>query len=434
MSAPRSSAGALGYALLSAAYVALVILWSLVIPFNGAPDEFTHFFLIEYLFLFRDMPVPGLDPAATFTGILSDYVYHPDAFWYYGLPYLNALLGLASASVLVDYLSAELAFLAPRAVNWGLAGVFFLSLLAIGRGLEVRPAALALLAIILAAVPQVTFVFAYFNADGFALATTTLSLAAFVWMLRTRSTRAAILLGAACGLVLCSKLYYFPAFVFYGTVLAFLGLLDRGPVLRPVLWAVGTALLVAGPYLALVYWQFGEITGMSGQVDFTEWYRGNADQRAVCFVLCEGRIIHWTNMEGWLGTTFRSYFYGLGWMTLFLEAHHYRVFFFPLVGLLFLVSLAVAGRDLVARALPWPERLWRPLLVVLFWSMAVCVVLANAYGSQELVPQPQGRYLFVTIPFAFLMACALAGAPRVLLRTGPAARGGPEGAHKDAFE
>lgn len=421
----RLDATALAFVLLGGAFVALVVLWSLAIPFNGAPDEFTHFFLVDYIFLFRDMPAPGVDPARPFTGVLSDWSYKPDTFWYYGLPYLNSLLGVASASVLVHHLPPELAFLGPRAANWALAGVFFAGLVMIGRGLDVRPGPLALLAIVFAAVPQVTFIFAYFNADAFALTVTTLSLAAFVWMLRKRTAWAAISFGLLCGLVACSKLYYYPAFVFYALVIAFLALLDRGPILRPALWAILAATLVAGPYLTLVYIQFGEITGMSGQIDFTARHRDPAAGYGMCFAFCESEIVNWDNLTWWLESTFRSYFYGLGWMEIWLEDRHYHLFFFPLASLLLLVTLARGGADLASRATPPAARLLRPFMIFLFWSMAVCVVLANIYGSQNLLPQPQGRYLFVTVPFAFLMACLLLGAPRLLVRAAddPARKG-----------
>ncbi|PZO79230.1 MAG: hypothetical protein DI629_09855, partial [Mesorhizobium amorphae] len=44
-----------------------VVCYSLVTPFNGAPDEGTHFFLLEYLYAFGEFPRPMIDPVTPAT-------------------------------------------------------------------------------------------------------------------------------------------------------------------------------------------------------------------------------------------------------------------------------------------------------------------------------------------------------------------------------
>lgn len=392
------------------AYALLVVAWSLVIPYDRGPDERTHFFLLEYFYRFGRMPVPEVDPVEPLRGLLSNDVFTRDTFWYYGLPYLHTLgatlLSLAFAPLLPD----GLGYLAPRAFNWLLAGIFMASLLEVARNQRLTRGQAIAAAAIVAMIPQVTFVFAYFNSDGFGLTACALALALLSRHLREPSRSGRLLaFGCACGLILCSKLYYYPALVFFaGLILA-----ERfaNPARRLVAdagWALLGMAVIAIPVLGTTYLQFGDISGMRGQAAYVALNRSEPTAMyGTCFLFCADGIINTTTLRWWLPITARSFFMTTGWMDTLLPGFVYKLFFYPLT-LALLVWSAVVLLGVLRRM----RQLWRTSLIplaviVLFWSMAVAVLVMNLLGQQNLLPQPQGRYMFVVLPFAALLLVLL---------------------------
>ena len=395
-------------ALLATGFMLLVIFWSLLIPFNGAPDEFTHLYLVEYLHRFGAIPRPGIDPAESFVGELSGWPITKDRFWYYGLPFLNSLGAAALTWLFADAMPAQMGFLAARSFNWMLAPVFAVAMVAIARLSGVRGALAWLLPAVFLLIPQVTFIFAYFNADAFALTATTVSLALFLWLLESPQRWKSFVFGLSVGLVLCSKIYYFPSFVFFLCLLALIWGLRLGfPVVRFLSWSTLGMSLIAAPVLIVTYRLFGEVTGLSGQGDFVSMHANSINK--MCFFFCEGEIIDLVNLKWWLRTAFMSFFYGLGWMNIFLSDYVYLFFFAPIVIVIFAFSSLESAKEL--KIINWAlrARFWLPAITFLFWSMSAAVVLLNLYGSQILAPQPQGRYLFVILPFALLLVAVLLG-------------------------
>ena len=84
-------------------------------------------------------------------------------------------------------------------------------------------------------------------------------------------------------------------------------------------------------------------------------------------------------------------------------------FFAPIVIVIFAFSSLESVKEL--KTINWAlrTRFWLPAITFLFWSMSAAVVLLNLYGSQSLAPQPQGRYLFVILPFALFLVAVLLG-------------------------
>src|SRR6266568_8534419 len=155
--------GVAGDALLCASYVGLIAMWSFFIPFNGAPDEQAHFFLLEYIYGFAALPAIGVDPVKPFVGPLTGAIYQNSQIWYHGLPFLHVLGGWIYAEGASWAFSFGEKFMAARAFNWTLGGVFLFSLLRCLRSIELPTTAGRGIAVFVAAIPQVTFVFAYFN-------------------------------------------------------------------------------------------------------------------------------------------------------------------------------------------------------------------------------------------------------------------------------
>jgi hypothetical protein len=257
-------------------------------------------------------------------------------------------------------------------------------------------------------VPQLTFLFSYFNADAFALTATTLALALMLWAFRRPHSLRPLLFGLGCGLVLSSKIYFYPSLVFFAVYIAYQYLVDRSfPVVRFCLMAIAAATAIALPVLGATYLEFGEFTGLKGQVAFTAMHL--SAKTISCFVLCSDRLIDVTNTTWWIFNAGRSFFYGLGWMNVFLSEGFYSYFFFPIVAAILAVSVLYSGSSLIRYRVDGLEALRIPLMTLLFWSMTIAVILLNILGSQMLLPQPQGRYLYVAFPFAAFLVFTMLG-------------------------
>lgn len=387
-------------------FTALVVAWSLMIPFNGAPDESTHFFLVDYLFAYGKVPSPGIDPAVPFISPLSGVAISKERFWYYGLPYLHSLGAAATAHLFSDFFPLHNGYLAVRAFNWLLAPVFAISLLAIAAMVGMRGAIYFLAAIAFLLVPQLAFLFSYFNADAFALTATTLALALMLWAFRRPHSLRPLLFGLGCGLVMSSKIYFYPSLVFFAIYVAYQYLVDRSfPIIRFCLMAIAAAAAIALPVLGTTYLEFGEFTGLKGQVAFTAMHI--SAKTMSCFIFCSDKLIDVANTTWWLFMAGRSFFYGLGWMNVWLSDDFYSFFFFPIVAAILVVSVLYSAYSLIRYRIDGWEAFRIPLMTLLFWGMTISVILLNIIGSQMLLPQPQGRYLYVAFPFAAFLVFSM---------------------------
>ena len=166
---------------------------------------------------FASMPEPQVEPVVPFVGTLTEVEIQKTIIWYHGLPFAHTLGAATFAKLFAGLFPQGSGYLAARLFNWVLGGIFVLGLTCALRlsGLQVGPT--RLIAVLIATIPQVTFVFAYFNHDAFGLVAVTLALHAFLRLVRQgRSVPLdAVYFGATCGLILLSKAYHYPALVFF---------------------------------------------------------------------------------------------------------------------------------------------------------------------------------------------------------------------------
>ncbi|PZO75767.1 MAG: hypothetical protein DI629_16705 [Mesorhizobium amorphae] len=353
-----------------------------------------------------------IDPVTPFEGVLTHHEFQSSDFWYWGLPYTHVLGGWATASLFAPLLPDAFGFLGARAFNWLLSLPFGLALVLLARNFGVsRPWSLVAAAAVLF-IPQVIFVFSSFNSDAFGLTIVALSALAFQSLERHPPPAKLLLFGIGCGLLLTVKLYFLPALIYF-LCLYCVGLLTgsysfsrRGAVIL----AAGIV-IAAFPILLGTYLRFGEILGASGQFQFAELHRASPSARyGTCFLFCGGQLLHVDNLHWWLSTTFASFFAVLGWMNILIPAPFYE-YVFPFAAIsLFLLSVAWSARALIMR---------RGLIVAhpfFFWAMVAGTALMSLLSSQTTLPQPQGRYIFVVVPFIPLMIAALLSPDRLPAR------------------
>ena len=391
---------------LAGAFFVLVPGWSLIVPFHGGPDESTHLFLVEYLYKFAAFPVPHVDPIQPFVGELSGREINNQQHWYYGLPYVYSLGGTLLAYLFGGFLPHGMGFLTARAFNWFLAPIFALSLVSIATRCGVGSAKAFVMASIILLIPQVAFIFSYFNSDALGLAASTAATASFLGVLATPTRRRCVMFGALCGLILCTKIYYYPALVFFAAMASLAMYLSPAfPAARVAVWSIAGAAFIAVPVLTITYLQFGDITSLEGAQKFAN------DSKAVkqCYLMCETGLIDIRNIRQWLQTAFYSFFAIVGWMDVLIPRGFYTFFFKPLSIAVVAWGAVMSTRD-ARRALRGDSAALRlPAIFFLLIGMLACVILFNLIGSQRLMPQAQGRYLFVVIPFTLLLTATLVG-------------------------
>ena len=387
--------------LLAAVYFLVVASWSLGIAFNGGPDESTHFFLLEFLNSAHTLPLAS-EPHEAFVGAISGHTWQKAEFWYHGLPFPHVLGALATTYVSSFLVSPDMLYLGARSFNWMLGGVFICALFRTARAIGLSPVVSALIAGIVALIPQVTFVFSYFNSDAYGLASIALLISTLTHFIQSPIRKRALYFGLAVGLMLMAKLYFIPALVFAFVMLLSVRVFKNKQVLAHISTTVVAALVLALPMLALVYYRYGEISGLSGQLEFVNLHRFNpAAGFGTCYFLCEHAFFNTANLWPWLGLTFKSYFSVTGWMNLFIPTAYYQLAAFALLGV---IGVALDQIKPLSAAEPRRDILLDYVLpLVMIIGLFPAMTLFSLIASQNSLPQPQGRYLFVTIPFLGLL-------------------------------
>lgn len=384
-------------------------IWSGQIGYNQAPDEVTHFFLIEYFWQFGTVPHPGIDPMQPFVGELTGQTFNSGMFWYYGLPFLHSLGAVSTAWLFGPLFGEGNGYLAARSFNWIMAAVFLFSQLQTASALLRRRGGEAIVVgLAVALIPQVTFVFSYMNSDGFGLACVSL----MVWALAAAMEKGRVAnytaLGAAIGLVILTKLYFYPAVLY--VVIYIMGFWVLDPSRRNakgLAGAITAAALISIPVIAVTYAYFGEFTGVRGQLDFVRLHQGDpATGYGTCYLACENAVVNSATLGPWLQTLWRSFFGVFGWMSIPLSQRVFDGVFIPITGLaiigsIFAISISCLRRD-------WHSA----LTVALYWAMVLGTVLMSIISSQTTLPQAQGRYIFVAIPLAVLLIISIGKALR----------------------
>ncbi|HEY8036079.1 MAG TPA: GtrA family protein [Methylobacter sp.] len=390
--------------ILAVTYCVVVIAWSSVINFNGAPDESTHFFLVEYLREFKTMPAPA-GPLITFTGPLSHYSWHPGSFWYYGLPFPHVVGALFTASIGSIVLPEPFLYMGVRAFNWVLAALFVVALFRIARRVGLSQSTSVISVIIVAMIPQVSFVFAYFNSDAYGIVSVAWALSSLLAYCASPTRMRSIVLGITIGLLMLAKLYFLPGLVFLGATLVIRSSAGLIKSPRHYLEMTTSCLIFAAPMFVFTYSHFGEIFGISGQLDFVKMHKLNPNALyGTCYYLCEQGLIVWSNLLPWLESTAKSYFSVTGWMSVLIPDNYYWTALL-LILILMVSALLLAIYDWqIEKRFSCDYHLPLIMILGLFPSITIFSIIASQNG----LPQAQGRYLFVTIPFlAYLIVLVI---------------------------
>ncbi len=399
--------------MLAVLYFFVVAFWSNGIAFNGAPDESTHFFLLEYLNSYHSLPEASA-PLQAFKGPISGRTWQPGEFWYHGLPFPHVLGALLTTNLFGWLVPDSFLYIAARSINWIFGSVFVCAMFRIARTIGLGNTTSVLISATVALIPQVTFVFSYFNSDGYGLMSVALTLSALFAYVAQPTRKRAIFQGMALGALFLAKAYFLPAAVFVILLLLSNHYFKRSAGKQHSIVIITAALAVAAPLLIITYAHYGEVSGFAGQAAFVQLHKANpAAGYGTCFVGCADHLLNVESLIPWTELTLKSYFSITGWMNVILPTGYYRV-----AGLLFLSLIifslyqAFANRQLFEKK-QYAVDYIIPLIMIL--GLFPSIFILSLLASQKSLPQPQGRYLFVTIPFlGVLLACA---AQQLIFRT-----------------
>lgn len=318
-------------------------------------------------------------------------------------------------------------FMVYRLLNVALFAAVLLGLLFVrGRVLDPTPLGLVVLCL-----PQVHYVFAYANGDGFSIACATALLLLSIRLadrpLEKWNPLSIAALALTAGLVVTSKLPYLAALVLPGWLL-----LMR---LAPALWRRrGSRIRWLAPRLAVlacvivvvaaplqVIWPSTQgddfetaVVAMQDERALTG-FKPSAPSHPVLRLDQKGMTAANLLMHTpWLDRTARSFYGAYGYMDVWSPDWLYR-----LAALAALLCVALTGWTTLTR---WKTLSWSLRGALL---LAPCVLLVNlgasVYFSLTVVSQPQGRYLF---PSLFCIALLLVGTLHVEGRFARATRAG----------
>ncbi|MFL1558109.1 hypothetical protein [Pseudomonas sp. O11] len=387
--------------LLAVCYFVVIAFWSFGIAFNNAPDESTHFYLLEFLKAFHALPAAS-EPHEPLVGSISGHTWQKGEFWYHGLPFPHILGAMLTTYIGGWVLPSDMLYIAARSFNWLLGCVFICALFRTSRSLGLTSLVSVMIAGATALIPQVTFVFSYLNSDAYGLVSVALLISALISFTNSPTRKRSLYFGLVVGLMLMAKLYFIPALVFAGIMLLVVRVFKNSNIFAHFPTLIVAAILVSAPMLMMVYHTYGEVSGILGQIQFVDLHRLNpAAGFGTCYLLCDHDMINSTALKPWLDLTLRSYFSVTGWMNIFIPSMYYRVSGYILIGIACVAIFQVKplGEYESKRTIVLDYAL--PLLMII--GLYPAMILLSLIASQNSLPQPQGRYLFVTIPFLGLL-------------------------------
>ena len=382
--------------LVTLAFLAVGLLWMISIPYDHAPDEYSHFhFSTEFIADHLRLPIFGVDDQEIILRGVGSYN---------ALPLFCYTVAAAVGAFLRAIFGAPLLFGARlTSLLWGTA--FVNVLLTLNRRLGLTPLTGTLFTLGFGFIPQIVFVSSYVNQDVHSLAIAAILALSLLGLIQRPGRAANVFFGIAIGLLFVSKYNFFILGFWVALLFAFYRQLVPGGTRKDALRTIGYAtagfLVIASFWYVRNYVLYGEFLGL-------KIFLG-ACQHMV--LPPEGGIaaIAWLHAQEFYSISFMSMTAGFDYNKLFLPHDAYRM--------AKLSTYATAGILVYVAAFSQDRRV-RWLLAA---TGVFCVItLAQMTWSAITVDmQPQGRYLFpIFVPSAMTCAVLLRGRPKLALATG----------------
>lgn len=358
------------------------LLWAIVIPYNEAPDEYSHFDVANFIAQKRRFPIFGKDENMGVSKYEIPNVVVKYNASYAAMPpgaYLWQALFLSLGQLFPSaYLLARLAnilLLVPLAViSFSLSKKIFKQ--------DWQKVSFVLLSLLS---PQIIFTFSYVNSDAMLLVWTFLLWWWLVSFLKkeTITLWKSLIFGVSLGLAVLTRYNILPLVIIaVGGFIWRLWQERRLIKFKRSLFLVMTAGIAA--ILTSGWWYLRNILLyhdllVSNQFWQTYYFIYPRGQNATLWQILSGRDWWWRNWQSLWGV--------FGWNTIFLPNYFYRVIL--LMALLSLIVIYIYWRKLGVLG---------QKLIKLSLGIGLLVLVFSAWQSAAFAYQPQGRYLFPAWP------------------------------------
>lgn len=377
-------------------------IWSMIIPYNQAPDEYMRYDVAQYIYTYHSLP-RGDDPVLCNNEWGIGYAF---------LPYLSYLISacfmfVADAIPISQFGLFHVARLAS--VVFSTITVYYCIQIA-KQILNERSG--KLFVVMVGFLPQFVFISSYVNNDSLALMSTAMIVYYWILGLQTKwNLKNCIGLGAALaicvasyrnvyGYGLCSALffvcYYLVQYQKTKDVSVFREMLKKGLII------CGVVILISGWWFVRNYMIYdGDIMGRSAAKLAKLKYAAEQHKPGVQKNLYQqGISLKYMFYDmGWLKTCLTSFVAAFGYMDLWLPAWCYNLYF------------AIFGAGCLGHVLTWKKRkkpIFNKLLLTMMWIAMGIVFFLSVYYSYFIDYQAQGRYLLpIIVPLMLLLSTGI---------------------------
>lgn len=370
------------YSLLGVTFL-LYLIWSIIIPFDKAPDEFQRFDVVNFIYKYHTLPIAG-DPRL---------VYGPYGVTYASTPYLPYIIS-AILSILIKgigvgtqvYIIARL-----LSVLSGVGTVYFSFL--IGRKLFKDSHLKYVFPAILAFIPEFTFVNSYVNQDAFMIFLSSITI--YLWfegIERNWEYKTVIKVGLVSGLILLSYLNgYLMILSTLIIVLITYNYKDKKFINKLFLclivmifvsawWFIRNSILYNGDFLGLTHTRI--LAEKLAIPELKPSLRNTLNKQGIGYTA----IIFKTN---WLISSFQSYWAVFGYMDVVLPSQYY--FGILIINILSFMGLSyLIINNFKSRLISKKDNYIYFTLILI----SIMSIILSLYYSIYNDYQPQGRYLY----------------------------------------
>ena len=377
--------------------------WTIVTPWNGAPDEFMRWDLVQWMVEGRGLP-------RVYTPELRDYNW---GFSYAGTPFTTQIIGAFFYRTARFFFSPSPTILLYVArlpsILSSVGAVFFVY--KTGRFLFHEKYAW-LLTVMVSMWPQFAFVSSYVNNDAFALFT--ISLIVYGWIYGIKNNfcwKSCIVLAIGTGLCFLSYYNAF-GFILLSVPVCVVAVLSKqeNRERKKIILFIKKALCMITIVFAIASWFYirnaylydGDFFGLRTADELSRRYAVDwlhPDNRST--FLNQGRsVFDMLRKTQWIQLSYRTFIAGFGWLNIFPHESVYvlytAVMAMGVFGALFCFLLWIYRTKLKAGI--------DVFYLFLFFTIPIVISL-SAYFSFSVGFQPQGRYLLpMLIPLCIFIA------------------------------
>jgi len=362
------------------------LLWALVIPYNEAPDEYTHFEVSRFIADKNRLPNFLKDDNM---GVSKYEKQGYRAFYnasYSIMPPLAYLIQAGAIKIFAPFWGDNNLYLSARFSSVFLSVLFVFIVWKIAKELFENKLQQLSLIIFCSFIPQISFTFSYVNSDALGIVVSSLLIYYLILVIKKRAKinyKNSLYLGLLIGLGLLTRYNIFVVFPF--TAVFYLAELLK--IKEPVFKKIKKVLLVVFPVLIIAGWWYvrnlilyGELLGTKNFWKVVHMLHPPKDIGKSFYTPIY--ILFKTN---WLWENFKSFWASFGWNYIFLAEFYYRILLF--LGLCSLVGLVIEyGKNKTKRK-----------LININAGLFVFSLLLSLWQSWKYAYQAQGRYFFPVI-------------------------------------